>query len=82
VPTEYITRVTRVHVMPKDHAIFSHLAFVVAIEDDAAGEYLSVSQCNDENNGKILIDPNEWEVLKSAISSMIDRLNKCPPTSP
>ena len=67
----YETRITKVTVLPKGEPLFHEGATQIEIVDEAGGEYLEVSQCSDKNEGKILIDPYEWPVLKKAIDKMI-----------
>jgi hypothetical protein len=67
----YETRITKVTVVPKGEPLYHEGATEIKIVDDAAGEYLEVSQCSDHNEGKILIDSVEWPVLKKAINKMI-----------
>jgi len=69
----YETRITKITVLPKGEPIFHEGATEIKIVDDAGGEYLEVSQCSDANEGKILIDPLEWPVLKKAIDKMIKK---------
>lgn len=66
-----IERITQITIAPEGEPIFSERAFVVQIEDDAGGEFLSVS-CLDEQckGGEIRIDPEEWPVLREAIDRM------------
>lgn len=74
-PTE--TRVTRLHVLPKDADLFSERAILVEIDDEAAGEFVVVRQQTDAGSEKIGINPEEWPALRSAINRMI---RNCKPT--
>jgi len=65
------TRTLKIVVLPKGDPIFANAATEIEIVDEAAGEYLEVSQCNDENEGKIQIEPLEWPYLREAINRMI-----------
>jgi hypothetical protein len=42
----------------------------IEIIDEAAGEFLKVSQCSEHHEGSIKIDPEEWPTLKAAIDKM------------
>ena len=67
----YETRTVKVSVVPKGEPIFHNGVTSIEIVDEASGEFLEVSQCNDSNNGKIFIDPYEWPTLRAAIDKMI-----------
>jgi hypothetical protein len=72
----YETRTTKITVLPKGEPLFSEGATEIAIVDEAAGEYLEVSQCSDSHEGKIKIDIYEWPALKVAIDKMIKECRK------
>lgn len=67
---QYITRTTQLTVLPKDDATYSELATTITITDYAAGEFVVVAQDNDDY-GKIAINPEEWPNLRAAINRMI-----------
>jgi hypothetical protein len=67
----YETRTVRLSVAPKGEPLFHNGVTNIEITDEAAGEFLEVSQCNDNNSGKIHIDPYEWPALRAAIDEMI-----------
>lgn len=68
---DYETRIISVVVAPKDETNFSEMATIISIEDDAGGEYVTVSQVGRIDLGKIAINPEEWPTLRSAIDDMI-----------
>ena len=67
----YETRVTAVIVAPAGDPTYSDMATTVSIADEAAGEYVEVSQEGRIDLGKIAIDPIEWPALRDAIDQMI-----------
>jgi len=67
----YETRTTKITVLPEHEALFHEGATMIEIVDEAAGEYLEVSQCSDSYEGKIKIDAHEWPALKAAIDKML-----------
>tara|TARA_R110000868_G_scaffold369203_1_gene632443 strand:- start:245 stop:508 length:264 start_codon:yes stop_codon:yes gene_type:complete len=72
--TKYVTRITRLSILPDDEPIFSELCTHVSIQDDAAGEFVEVSQDGGRQSdriGSVSIDPNEWPVICEAIEKMI-----------
>lgn len=67
----YETRTVKVSIVPKGEPIFHNGVTSIEIVDEAAGEFLEVSQCNDSNEGKISIEKSEWPTLRAAIDKMI-----------
>ena len=65
------TRVTAVTVCKTGEPIFSGYATRVEIVDEAAGEFVEVSQAGREGGGKIAIDPAEWPELRAAIDDLL-----------
>lgn len=76
---KYITRTTQLTVLPKCDPTYSERATTITIIDEAAGEYVEVSQSGRDDGGKICIDPEEWPSLRGAIDWLID---DCRPTPP
>lgn len=68
--SELITRTTQLTVMPKGEATYSELSTTITITDDAAGEFVVVAQDNDDY-GKVAINPEEWPMLRAAINRMV-----------
>lgn len=67
----YETRTVKVSVVPKEEPIFHNGVTSIEIVDEAAGEFVEVTQCNDSNEGKIAIEKSEWPTLRAAIDKMI-----------
>lgn len=67
-------RVTAITVCKVGEPIFSDYATRVEIVDEAAGEFVEVSQAGREGGGKIAIDSDEWPALRDAIDQL---LNDC-----
>ena len=67
-----VERVTQITIAPEGEPIYSERAYVVQIEDEAGGEFLSI-QCHDDQcaNGQIRMDPQEWPALRDAIDRMV-----------
>jgi len=63
------TRVLALIVLPVGETIFHERATRIEIDDEAAGEYVALHQCE---GGKIRIDPVEWPELRAAIDRMIE----------
>lgn len=68
---KYQTRVTRLTVLPAGEPIFSEMATHVEIEDEAAGEFVVVSQHRDSQIKGVSIEPNEWPAIRAAIESLL-----------
>lgn len=69
--SDYEVRVVSKIVVPKGEPLFSEMATVVSIEDEAAGEFVTVTQHGRTDLGKIAIEVKEWNMLRDAIDSMI-----------
>lgn len=69
--SELEIRTLSVVVAPKGEAIFSELATTIAINDDAGGEYLVITQGFFGDDCKIKIGKEEWPTLREAIDKMI-----------
>jgi hypothetical protein len=67
----YETRTVKVSIAPKGEPLFHNGVTNIEIVDEAAGEFLEVTQCNDSNEGKISIEKSEWPTLRAAIDQMI-----------
>jgi hypothetical protein len=70
----YIQRITQITVLPEGEMTFSDMAIEIIIRDEAAGEYVSLRALNDE--GEIVIDPDNWEVIKLTVDQMIADIKK------
>jgi hypothetical protein len=60
-------------VLPVGEPIFSERATVITIEDEAAGEYLRITQqnCSDKLiEQSITFDSEEWEGVKGVVDQM------------
>ena len=69
--SDYETRTLKIGVCMKGEPIYHNSMTEIEIIDEVAGEFLKISQCSDNNEGSILIDPYEWPTLKAAIDKMI-----------
>lgn len=67
----YETRTLSILVVPNGETIFSERATTVSIDDEGAGEFVTVSQAGNSDPGIIKIDPIEWPELRAAIDRMI-----------
>ena len=70
--SEYETKTTQITFKPKGEPIFSELATHIAIEDEAGGEYVTITQqrANSET-GKVSIEPAEWPKLREVLDHMV-----------
>jgi len=72
-----MTRTTQLIVLPEDEPIYSEMATIITIEDEAGGEYLKVEQvASREGIGAIIISPEDWPEIKAAIDRMIGELRE------
>ena len=69
---EYETRTLALVVVKKDAPIFDETATRIEIVDEAAGEFVEVSQCvPGRENGIISIEKNDWKQVRAAINKLI-----------
>jgi hypothetical protein len=62
----YETRTTKMIVGVKNQQIFDDSVTEIEIVDEAAGEFLEVSQ----EGGKLRFDPEEWPHVRDAVEKM------------
>lgn len=67
---KYETRLLTLVVLPVGDPTYSEMATRVEIVDEAAGEYVLVSQSG-RDLGKIAINKEEWPALRTAIDRMV-----------
>jgi hypothetical protein len=68
----YQTRTLKIAVGVKGEPIFHVGTTEIEIVDEAAGEFLKITQSPDDAElGVIKIDPHEWPMLKAAIDRMM-----------
>jgi hypothetical protein len=68
----YETRTLKIAVCVKGEPIFHEGVTEIEIVDEAAGEFLKITQSDDDvESGVIKIDPHEWPMLKAGIDKMI-----------
>ena len=67
---EIESRVTQITVFPKESTIFCEDALHVAIDYEAAGEFVVLKSYADDC-GQIRINKEEWPVLREVIDKMI-----------
>lgn len=64
-------RITAVALVPEGEPLFSEMVTHVRIEDEAAGEFVVVSQSRASGEQSIQIDVSEWPALRDAITEMV-----------
>jgi hypothetical protein len=68
----YETRTLKIAVCVKGEPIFHEGVTEIEIVDEAANEFLKITQSPDDAEpGVIKIDPHEWPMLKAGIDKMI-----------
>lgn len=70
---EYVQRITQIIVVPVGEPIFSEMATIVTIVDEAAGEFVEVRQSCVGAEGTIRIGKEEWSAIQSAITLMLQQ---------
>ena len=71
----YDVRIIKIAVMPKGQPVFSELSTYVAIEDEAAGEFVKISQEGGHTDMEkwIIVNPEEWPAIRGAIDYMVSQ---------
>jgi len=66
-------RITQITILPEGEPIFSEMATVLTIEDEAAGEYVTITQPHD---GNIRIERREWQSVCEAIDTLMANISE------
>jgi hypothetical protein len=67
---KYESRTTRVSIIPKGEPIFSQHGYHIEIDDEAAGEFVSVKYEDQGAKDGMEIDPEVWPILRETIDAM------------
>ena len=70
---KYTSRITQITVLPVGEPIFSERATVISIDDEAAGEFITVKQQMDyssQMDQTVTFDPEEWDEVKGVFDQM------------
>lgn len=75
---KYETRTLSMIVVPEGEAVFNEAATIIKIDDDAAGEFVVVSQDGNSGakNGEVCIEREAWPQIRDAIDKMISECRK------
>ena len=76
---QLITRTLKIAILPKGEPVFSEKATIIEIDDQAAGEYLQITQQYESDRvapGQITIDPDEWQTIRDGIEMMMEEIRK------
>ena len=68
---EYEVKTTEKIVKPKGEPIFHINSTGIAIEDEGAGEYITITQHPDEGEQKIGVELEDWELIKGVVDEMM-----------
>lgn len=75
--TTYITRTTKLTIVPSGEPLYSDRATSIEIDDEAGGEFIRVNQSGDSvRQGTIAFDPEEWSSIRAAIDLMVESCQK------
>jgi hypothetical protein len=67
---KYESRITRVSIIPKGEPIFSQHGYHIEIDDEAAGEFVSVKYEDQGATDDMRIEPEAWLILRETIDAM------------
>lgn len=74
--SNYKTTMLALIVKPPEDPIFSEMATVIEMMDEAAGPYVRVKQSRGDGDGCILVECEEWPHIREAIDRMIAECRK------
>jgi len=67
------TLITQVVVVEDGESIYHESATTITTEDEAAGEFITVSQSTDSGLMTLRIDAAEWPTLREAVDMMVSK---------
>jgi hypothetical protein len=67
---KFQSRITRVSIIPEGEPIFSQHGYHVEIDDEAAGEFVSVKYEDQGATDDMRIEPEVWPILRETIDAM------------
>ena len=68
---EFDVRATQFTVARKGEEIFADDSTRVEIDDEAAGEFIAITQSRSAGDGRITIDRDEWPLIRYAVDQLI-----------
>jgi hypothetical protein len=71
---QYMSRIISMICLPQKEPIFSELGTTITIVDEAAGEFLEVTQSTDSGLMTTRITKKEWPHLRSTINAMMNNV--------
>lgn len=66
---------TKIHsliIRPQGEPIFSEMATIIGIDDEASGVFFTIEQARCKETGKIAFDAEEWLVIKAAFERLAE----------
>lgn len=71
-------RITQMSVLPDNCSIFELVATHIAIDDEGAGEYVTITQHTTDRHGDhvVNINPDEWPAIRAAVNKLIKECKK------
>ncbi len=76
---KYITRTTKMTILPEGDPIFSEQATHIEVAQEAAGDgFLKITQDAGDPvyEGSVCIDHDNWPAIKAAIETMLEDIKK------
>ena len=75
---KYLTETLSVIIVPEGQPVFSELATIVSVDDEAGGTFIKIRQ-NADGCGELRFDRGEWEIVEATVRRMLivaDKLDK------
>lgn len=72
---KYEVRVTRLTILPPSEPIFSERATHIELRDEAAGEFVVITQDGGRQDLAkcVVFDPDEWAAIRGAVDYMVQQ---------
>jgi hypothetical protein len=67
---KFQSRITRISIIPEGDPLFSEHGYHVSVDDEAAGEFVSVMSEAQGATDDMHIEPEAWPILRETIDAM------------
>lgn len=70
----YETKIYSLIVKPVGEPLFSEMATIISVDDEAAGPFVTIRQESGNTSGErsISVEPVEWDAIKRAVQRLFD----------
>jgi hypothetical protein len=78
-PTQYVMRITRIHIVPEGEPLFSEHATTAEIVNESGGEFIKIEQIDghtDHAKSILVNDEDEWDAISAAVADLFAETKK------